>query len=425
MNSLLSRMTRRQENATAAFALATRASGTVSAALSAILAVVLLSPARIGLFLSFAGLAALSAIADLGLNQSVLLASASKPADDPMQLRRAGLIVLVPTVLVTGAVQFLIGAAFLSHAPGTSFLPWGVFCLLSSLYQCLYLFVVIVEGTNRRLAAWRANFILEVLGGAALLAALAARHELWGFAAGMAVRSTLILALFHNEFTTHWMGQPGLDLRGSARLWRTQILPMQWKTAVNMFSGIITTRLLTPILLVTNDAVTAGRIGLGLSLTGVISAATAAWPQSETALYVQLFHERSFARLFQRFRNTCAKSLAVCVVVSVLAGLAVALLRDLRPDLASKLPSLSVLVPLLAAAPLTHLTYALAIALRSQRDDPVVMSNSVFSVLLLLVFWWAARQGPNEFCWMYLIGATAGMALYAAYYWRWRRSLQL
>ncbi len=340
-----------------------------------------------------------------------------------MQLRRAALMVLMPTVAVTGAAQFLIGAAFLSHATSTSWLPWGLFCVLSSVYQCLYLFVVVVEGTNRRLAAWRANFILEVLGGVALLAAMLTGHELWGFAAGMAVRSVLILTLFCDEFVSHWTRQTQLDLPRSAGLWRTQILPMQWKTAINMFSGLITTRLLTPVLLVTNDAATAGRIGLGLSLTGVISAASAAWPQSETALYVQLFHERSHARLFARFRSTCTRSLVVCVAASVAAGAAVAVMRDLRPDLAIRLPSLGVLVPLLAAAPMTHLTYAFAIAIRSQRNDPVVMSNSIFSVLVLIMFWWAAGQGPNEFCWTYLVGATAGMALYAVYFWNWTRSL--
>jgi hypothetical protein len=239
----------------------------------------------------------------------------------------------------------------------------------------------------------------------------------------MGVRSVLILTLFHDEFVAHRTRRTKLDFSQSARLWRTQILPMQWKTAVNMFSGLITTRLLTPVLLVTNDAATAGRIGLGLSLTGVISAVSTAWPQSETALYVQLFHEHSYARLFERFRTTCAKSLAVCVAASVAAGSAVAVIRGLHPDLASRLPSLSVLAPLLAAAPLTHLAYSFAIAIRSQRDDPVVAVNLIFGVLLLIVFWWAAGQGPQVFCWTYLIGAIAGTALYAVYFWNWTRTI--
>ena len=35
-------------------------------------------------------------------------------------------MVLVPTVVVSGTVQFLVGAAFLSHATADGWLPWVV-----------------------------------------------------------------------------------------------------------------------------------------------------------------------------------------------------------------------------------------------------------------------------------------------------------
>jgi len=424
VNALARAATAASDRATAAFAVATRISATASWALAAGLAVVVLSPERIGIFLSFAGLAAFAALSDVGLNYSVLLAAGARPADDPAPIREAALTALIPTVALTFAAQLLIGYAFLVRYADVGLAPWLAYCLLASAYQLLYLFVVVVEGTNRRLAAWRANFILEVLAGATLLIAIASGNELWGFAAAMLVRCLLVMAWFRQEFVDQWRRRQSYVREAALQLWRTQLLPMQWKTALNLLAGLATTRLLTPILLVTNGAPTAGRIGLGLSLVAAIAAVTSAWPQSEAALYAQLYHEGRRAELFGRFRRTCLWSLVLSLSLAVSAGVAVAVLRALSDHLADRLPNGEVLWLLLPAVPLTHATYSLAIMIRSQRDDPVLIANLLYSGLLLSALWWAAATGPLLFCIVFLAGATAGAALYGWFFALWRTSLQ-
>src|SRR5579863_8903908 len=124
MSALRSSSDRRNDRATASFAVATRLSGTSVSLLSAVLAVALLSPSRIGVFLGFAGLTAFSSLSDLGLNQSALLAAASQPSDDPSPIREASIAVLVPTVTLTSALQLMAGAAFLAGTSGASLAPW-------------------------------------------------------------------------------------------------------------------------------------------------------------------------------------------------------------------------------------------------------------------------------------------------------------
>ncbi len=62
---------------TAHYALGTRLAGTLASFAGSILIVVLLSPERIGIFLAVGSLAAFSALLDLGLNYSFLLATAA------------------------------------------------------------------------------------------------------------------------------------------------------------------------------------------------------------------------------------------------------------------------------------------------------------------------------------------------------------
>jgi len=420
VNALARAATAASDRATAAFAVATRISATASWALAAGLAVVVLSPERIGIFLSFAGLAAFAALSDVGLNYSVLLAAGARPADDPAPIREAALTALIPTVALTFAAQLLIGYAFLVRYADVGLAPWLAYCLLASAYQLLYLFVVVVEGTNRRLAAWRANFILEVLAGATLLIAIASGNELWGFAAAMLVRCLLVMAWFRQEFVDQWRRRQSYVREAALQLWRTQLLPMQWKTALNLLAGLATTRLLTPILLVTNGASTAGRIGLGLSMTAAIVAVTSAWPQSEAALYAHLYHEGRRADLFARFRRTFVRSSALCLGLVTAAGFAVAVLRGLSGHLANRLPDTDVLWPLLLAAPLGHASAGLALMIRSQRDDPVLIANLLFGGLVFGALWWAAAMGPMTFCYAFLVGAAAGTILYGWFFAAWR-----
>src|SRR6266404_7891592 len=88
---------------TAIYALGTRLSGTIVSFASSILILLLLSPERIGIFLTVGSLAAFSGIADLGLNYSFLLAASARPEKDAPPLIAAALTVLVPTAIASGA----------------------------------------------------------------------------------------------------------------------------------------------------------------------------------------------------------------------------------------------------------------------------------------------------------------------------------
>jgi len=413
---VLKRLRRRAWNAspTGLYAIGTRLAGAAVSFAGGALALALLDPERIGIFLSFTSLAGFSAVADLGLSYSFLLAAASRPPEEASPVAAAALKAAIPTVAATGVTLFLGGAVFLGEggvATARWFLPWMSYCAVSSVQLVLLLALTYIEGTGRRHAAWRANFWIEVAAGLAFLAVIGLRAELWALAAASVVRVGMILFLFAWYFELPKAEATAIDSRFA--LWRDQLWPMQWKNLVNNLMGLLTTRLLTPLLLATQGAAAAGRIGLILALGIVIVATTSAWPLSQTALYAALYHQGRGKELIALFRRTLLASTALAVLFSAGAGVFCEALRAVSPHMATRLPSSQVLWLVLAAPPFGHMAYCFAIVLRSQRRDPVVIPNLLLSFPALVAYWYAARAGLPIFAGIYLLTTICFTALYA------------
>jgi hypothetical protein len=403
---------------TALYAIGTRFSGGAISLMSGVLALALLDIDRIGIFLVFFNLAGFSAIGDLGLNYSFLLAISSKPRSEAVLLRGAALTALMPIVVATGFLLLVGGALFLREGgvPAERWLgPWIAYCALASLLQPLVLAVNQAEGTGRRHAAWRANFWIEVSGGLTLLFLIALRYELWALSISVLVKVILIGIWFGGEFRDGTIESKSADFRARTRLWLAQLWPMQWKNLINNTTGLVTTRLLTPVLLATQGASTAGRVGVALTLAIALMGITSAWPVSQTALYTALYHQGRAAELRAVFRSTSLRSTLLSATLCAGAGILCEIMRAFSPHMAVRLPDSVVLWILLAAAPLGHLTVCFAILVRSQRRDPVVVANFLLTIPTLIAYWFAAKNGSLIFAATYLLFALLFTGLYAHY----------
>ena len=395
------------------YAIGTRLVVAAASFASGIAAIALFDPARIGVFLSFTGLAAFSTLADLGMSYSLLLATASREGEAARKLARSALTAGLPTVAVTGVLLFVAGRLFLEGGADHTFWPWLAYCGAASLQQFMMLVVTYAEGTGDRHAAWRANFILEVTAGAVFLGLVAARLELWAFAAASVVRVCLIAILFTRRVRKLYADRSVLG--GWWTAWRNDLWPMQWRTFVNNALGLGTTRLLTPILLITEGAISAGRVGLVLALGAVIISATVAWPLSQTALYAALYESGDLESFTALLKRTFVRSTLLSVAVFVAGSLAGQFLAPLSLHMAARLPEPVVIWLILAACPMAHVSSFFAITLRSQRHDPVVIPNLVLAVPMLGVIVVCSRFGATAFAGAYLATATIFAGLYGAY----------
>jgi uncharacterized MnhB-related membrane protein len=398
------------------YALGTRLSGTLISFGGTALILFLLTPERMGVFLTVASLAALSALADLGLGYSFLLATSSKTGTEVPTLAATAVNASIPIVTVSGVSLFAGGSVFLFavHLPAIVWLlPWAAHCALMSVSTVLMLAVTLAEGSGRRHEAWRANFVLEIVAGVAYLSAIALHCELWAFAAASFVRIAMIAVPFRRIFPLPASGP--VSIRRSFQLWGKEIWPMQWRNLLNAVAGLLTTRSLIPLLLATEGAVLAGRVGLALNLCFTILGITSAWPLSQTAVYAAWYEQRQVDSLLALLRATFLKSLLLSFGLCLAAGLAVEVLRAVDVAMTERLPGTVVLVLILAAAVAGHATYCFAIYLRARRSDPVVFANLVFTIPTLIILWVSATVSPEIFAGAFLGCSLFFAALYGGY----------
>lgn len=397
---------------TGLYAIGTRLVGAVVLAVGGILTLFLFDPGRIGVFLSVTALSAFTAVIDLGLSYSLLLAASSRRPEEAEPLAWTAILAAIPIVPVTGVILFLGGAALLRAGgvePSVWLWPWLAFCALASIQVVLVMALTYVEGTGRRHEAWRANFWIEVAAGIAFVGLIVARHELWALAAGMAVRVVLIGALFLFVFRLPHRAAP----KSRFALWRAELWPMQWKNLVNMVTGLLTTRLITPLLLATQGAAAAGQMGLVLSLAFLITATASVWPLSQTGLYTSLFHDGRDDDLKRVFGRTFLNVTALALLAFAGGGLLLVLLRDFSPYMAARLPDAPVIWLILAIGPVSNAATCLATVIRSQRKDPGAIPNLLLTLPAMAVLWLAARQSALTFSLTYLCTTAVAMLLYA------------
>lgn len=425
IGSLLKRLREEgvETSPTGIYALGTRLAGAAAILVGGTLTLVLLDPESIGIFLSITALSAFAAVGDLGLTYSLLLAVSSRPPDKAGSVPWAALAAAVPTAPITSIVLFFGGSALLlkGNVDVDRWLwPWMAFCAISGVQLVLTLALTYVEGTGRRHAAWRANFWIEIASGCVFVGLIALRHELWAIAAAAAVRSILIALLLAFHFKL-----PARPAAGSRfALWRQELWPMQWKSLISSVAGLLTTRLLTPILLAVQGATAAGQIGLVLVLTYLMTATASVLPLSQTALYASLYHQGRSADLRQALKRTFIIGMALAMLFFLGVAAACSVIREYSPYMAARLPETRVIWLVLAITPINHISNFFAIAIRSQRKDPGVIPNLLLTLPSLAIIWLAARNGALAFSVTYLATTAAVAVLYGILFWRFFRGIR-
>jgi len=193
---------------------------------------------------------------------------------------------------------------------------------------------------------------------------------------------------------------------------------MQWKTLVNNLVGVSTTRLLTPLLLVAQGSVAAGQIGLVLALGYLVTTASSVWPLSQTALYSAHYHRGEYREFKDLIRRTFLASFVLSVLLVVGGGVLCELLRAGSTHMAERFPDSLVLWIILATAPLGHVANCFAMAVRAQRQDPVLIPNLLLAVPALIALFLAADRSALAFALAYLASGIMFMSLYGFFFFR-------
>jgi len=357
-----------------------------------------LSPVEQGYFFTQTSLGALQLLTEFGMSYA-LMQTASHLADEHHAgqipaLFRSALRHNAAATIGGGLLVALLGVAVLrTHSDGAGASvhwlgPWLAFVVAIAAYQQLQPRIALLEGAGFTADVWHWRAVQELVGGLALLVALAAGAGLWASAIGYVARSA---------FAIGWQRDVhrllSMETTGDGVPW-SGVWPFQWRVGLSLLSAFLLFQFLGPLLFAVAGPMVAGRIGLALTLSNGTIAVSTAWLSSQAPGFGQLTARRAWAELDARFRRVLGASLLFSAAVAGSVVGAVALAQVLAPALAPRFPSMALLVPLMSAAVVHHYLFAITTYLRAQREEPLLPLYVVGSVVTAVALVIAARTGP-------------------------------
>jgi O-antigen/teichoic acid export membrane protein len=296
-------------------------------------------------------------------------------------------------VVLAASSTVIVGRWFFTGASRTGIqwqAPWFSICVLASVSLLLSPFLAIYEGQGhvRRIA--KARFIASI--GSSL--------SLWvGFAAGFRLWAAVLPQLVSAAGLTAWYVLVNADFLAEAQRyrrsagvsWRREIWPLQWRIALSWLSGFLIFYLFNPILFKFQGPAAAGRVGLTLAITGIISQSAFSWMQTKAPTFARLVAEKRFHEMDALFRHTLRASLALLVAAYLCLIAAYGMALSLRASFVGRIVSIEVLAMIAGASILNHVVWSVATYLRSFKREPFLMLSVVSASSIAIGIVAAAR----------------------------------
>jgi hypothetical protein len=399
-------------------AMASTASGGFLMLAIAWLATQRLTSVEQGYFFSFLSFGALVQLADFGLSYASLqtagrLAGMNRLRELPALSRTVGRWNLyasglaVTVVAAIGGATLSVGGSGAVKTPADWIGPWLAYLMAVLVDQLTVPRIALREGSGKVLEMWRLRLAQEWAAGAACLGALAAGEALWSLTAYAAARAALAVC---------WLGV-GDPLRAdtghpdfSLKQWMTEVWPFQWKIGLSGLSGFLIFRAFSPILFLEKGPVMAGQFGLAISLMNLLISVSSAWPMSQAARYSTWIAAGRYRDLHGEFPRLLGYSTALAATAAATLAAALWAAREMGLNVALRLTEPRTTAIILAAAVAHHVVRCLAMFLRAEGREPLLVPSVVGGTVTVSIVWLTAHYGTlTEVAVANLLLAAAGI----------------
>ena len=361
-----------------------------------------LSPANQGYYYTFENLLMLQNFAELGLGTVIIqfashewsrlhLDDTGKIAGDLQRLSRLSSLARLSVKWYIGVGLFCIvglglgGYLFFSrtHDPSVVWTgPWLFLCLFTGLNVCLIPIWSLLEGCNQIAPVLLFKLLQGIAVSICVWVALVADARLWisPIACFVTVICSIVFLLGkYRRFLLPLVAEKGAQ---SQILWRSEVLPMQWRIGLTWVASYFVFALFIPVLFYFKGATVAGQYGMSWSIISFMGAIANSWLAPKVPLFGILIAQRKFQELDHVFARTTKVIVAVSLLLALFFWLLVLVLGVYQPDLAKRLlPPLPFGVFLAAQVVVTSLipfyTY-----LRAHKREPLLVLSVLSSLLV-------------------------------------------
>jgi hypothetical protein len=204
-------------------------------------------------------------------------------------------------------------------------LPWTLQIVFSALNLWMMPMLSLLEGCDQVARVAKFRLLQSLLSNLALWAGLASGLGLWSLPLFSCVSLLLLLgflAVRERHFFATFRERP----RGATLSWKRDLLPMQWRLAVQGLFGYLSFPLFTIIMYVHAGAVEAGRMGMTLQIITGIQAFSMVFLIARAPEFALLAAAGQPANLIARCRHAAVLAAAVMAAMcgAVICVLAVA-----------------------------------------------------------------------------------------------------
>lgn len=244
---------------------------------------------------------------------------------------------------------------------------------------------------------------MAVAGNLGFWGAILAGANLWAapvLSAISAITCIYYLAVTQRNFFLPFFELPA---RGGMN-WRREILPMQWRLALQGVVSYLVFSLLTPVMFHYHGPVVAGQMGMTLQLVLAVQSIASIWVLTKVPRFGMLVAQRDFGRLDAEWRNAALLSVLMMVVGCALLIGSLYLLTVMQVAIVNRvLPPLAFAF-LAVGAMFSVGSQSLAVYLRAHKREVLMRAGLVSGVLMGSLVWkLGALYGP--------VGASASYML--------------
>lgn len=261
-------------------------------------------------------------------------------------------------------------------------LPWLLMVLVSFLNMFLSPFFSLLEGCGMIAQMARLQFLRTVAGNLAVWIALLAGLGLLcaPILSGVGLLLSLQYLLVRRNVLTSVI-QINTPQNGTLH-WRTELLPLQWRTAVTVVAGYLTWQTANPILFSLAGPEAAGRLGMSINLLTMIQSFGLAWINTKIPRMSTLLSAGDKGGLRALFRASAVQAMLVVGLGGLTLVTTVYVIGRVGHPLATRLLSPLQLGVLLVGSIASTAQIALITYVRTYKQEPFVLPMIVMGATM-------------------------------------------
>lgn len=293
--------------------------------------------------------------------------------------------------------------------------PWLLHVLFSAVSMWLVPFLSLLEGCNQMAATARFRLSQSLLSTLAFWVALGAGMELWAVpvlsGCSLLSISTFLLVgrrKFMSSFREHPVGQ--------VLSWRSDLLPMQWRLALQGLVGYFSFPLYVALTFSHHGAAEAGRLGMTLQIVGAMQSLSLVLVATRAPAFAIAVAQRQRQAMEREWKQVSIRSLIAMlgIVITFLAALQGAVGMDW--SMVSRVLTPAVFVMLALGSFFGLMIQCMAMYLRAHKQERLTQVGLTSGLLYGLTAWFVVPSwGSAGVAFCYLV-VTALVAFPSAAY---------